>query len=155
MTRSTPGAIACKKNNTTGHRLRWPTECSLNYPRRNRMKRIVTLTAVALALGVGASAQAATDWAHVDQILGRKGAEQAGGVHRYGFPRSDLTVTVDGVAIKPSLALGGWIAFLPTGEGAMFMGDLVLTDTEVNPVMQRLIADGVEITAVHNHLLRT
>jgi hypothetical protein len=59
------------------------------------------------------------------------------------------------VAIKPALALGGWIAFLPSGSSAMFMGDLVLTDTEISPVMERLIADGVEISAVHNHLLRT
>jgi hypothetical protein len=118
------------------------------------MNRIAVLTAT-LALGIGASAQAATDWSQVDQILGRKGAEPGGGVHKYSFPRSDLTVTVDGVGIKPALALGGWIAFLPTPHGAMFMGDLVLTDTEISPVMQRLIADGVEITAVHNHLLRT
>ena len=55
----------------------------------------------------------------------------------------------------PALALGGWVAFQPAGSGTMFMGDLVLTDTEISPVMQRLIQDGVEITAVHNHLLRT
>ncbi len=95
------------------------------------------------------------DWSKVDQAIGRKGAEQAGGVHKYGFPRSDLNVTVDGVAIKPSLALGGWVAFLPTSDGAMFMGDLVLTDTEISPVMQRLIAGGVQISAIHNHLIRT
>jgi Domain of Unknown Function (DUF1259) len=91
----------------------------------------------------------------VDQALGRKGADQPGGVHKYSFPRSDLQVSLDGVAIKPALALGGWVAFQPAGSGAMFMGDLVLTETEINPVMARLIADGVEITAVHNHLLRT
>jgi len=95
------------------------------------------------------------DWSKVDQAIGRKGAEQAGGVHRYGFPRSDLQVTVDGIAIKPALALGGWVAFMPTADGAMFMGDLVLTDTEISPVMQRLIADGIEISAIHNHLIRT
>lgn len=120
------------------------------------MNRIATSTAALCALAISLSAWAATpDWAQVDQVLGRKGAEPGGGVHRYGFPRSDLTVTVDGVGIKPALALGGWIAFLPTGDGAMFMGDLVLTDTEISPVMERLIADGVEVTAVHNHLLRT
>jgi hypothetical protein len=95
------------------------------------------------------------DWSKVDQAIGKKGADQPGGVHKFSFPRSDLKVTVDGVAIKPALALGGWIAFEPTSSGAMFMGDLVLTDTEISPVMERLIADGVEITAVHNHLLRT
>jgi hypothetical protein len=87
--------------------------------------------------------------------MGRKGTELAGGVHRYGLPRSDLHVVVDGVTIKPALALGSWLAFQPSGDGAMVMGDLVLTDTEISPVMQRLIEDGIEITAIHNHLLRT
>ena len=109
-----------------------------------------------LALARCASASAAEiDWSKVDQALGKKGSDQPGGVHKYGLPRSDLKVTVDGVAIKPALALGSWLAFQPTADGAMFMGDLVLTDTEISPVMQRLIEGGVEITAVHNHLLRT
>jgi hypothetical protein len=120
------------------------------------MNRTRLLAATVLSLAAsGWVAAADVDWSKVDQAIGRKGAEQAGGVHRYGFPRSDLKVTVDGVAIKPALALGGWVAFLPTPDGAMFMGDLVLTDTEISPVMQRLIADGVEISAIHNHLIRT
>ncbi|HYM43159.1 MAG TPA: DUF1259 domain-containing protein [Steroidobacteraceae bacterium] len=98
---------------------------------------------------------AGIDWSKVDLAIGKKGAELPGGVHKYGLPRSDLQVTVDGVAIKPALALGSWLAFQPAGDGAMLMGDLVLTDTEISPVMQRLIAGGVEITAIHNHLLRT
>ena len=114
----------------------------------------IALLTIALTLTTPVAA-AEIDWSKVDQAIGRKGTEQAGGVHRYGFARSDLHVTVDGVAIKPALALGGWVAFAPAGTGAMCMGDLVLTDTEVSPVMQRLIADGVEITAIHNHLLRT
>jgi hypothetical protein len=120
------------------------------------MNRCTTALASLAALAIAASAGAANiDWTKVDQAIGKNGAEQPGGVHKYSFPRSDLHVTVDGVAIKPALALGGWIAFQPAGSGAMFMGDLVLTDTEINPVMARLIADGVEITAVHNHLMRT
>jgi len=120
------------------------------------MKRTEWLLATVLSLAAsGWVAAADVDWSKVDEAIGRKGAEQPGGVHRYGFPRSDLKVTVDGVAIKPALALGGWVAFLPTSDGAMFMGDLVLTDTEISPVMQRLIADGVEISAIHNHLIRT
>jgi hypothetical protein len=95
------------------------------------------------------------DWSKVDQAIGRPGTDQPGGVHRFSFPRSDLHVTVDGTPIKPALALGGWVAFQSVGNEAMFMGDLVLLDTEISPVMQRLIADGVEITAIHNHLLRT
>jgi hypothetical protein len=112
--------------------------------------------ASALTLVVYTTSPAADfDWAKVDQALGKKGSDQPGGVHKYGLPRSDLNVSVDGVAIKPALALGSWIAFQPTADGAMFMGDLVLTDTEISPVMQRLVEGGIEITAVHNHLLRT
>jgi hypothetical protein len=74
------------------------------------MTRILSILASLTALTFGTTAIAAdTDWSKVDQVLGRKGAEQAGGVHRYGLPRSDMKVTVDGVAIKPSLALGGWV----------------------------------------------
>src|SRR5580693_874190 len=93
------------------------------------------------------------DWQKVDEALGRKPAV-SGDVRRYGFPRSDLTVTLDGVTIKPALALGGWVAFKPMHGEAMIMGDLVLLETEVNPVMLKLIEGGLEITAVHNHLLR-
>ena len=93
------------------------------------------------------------DWQKVDDALGRKPAV-SGDVHRYGFPRSDLAVTLDGVTIKPALALGGWVAFEPMHGEAMVMGDLVLLETEINPVMLKLIEGGLEITAVHNHLLR-
>jgi hypothetical protein len=93
------------------------------------------------------------DWQKVDDAFGRKPAV-SGDVHRYGFPRTDLAVTLDGVAIKPALALGGWVAFKPAHGGVMAMGDLVLLETEVNPVMLKLIEGGLEITAVHNHLLR-
>src|SRR4051795_2923629 len=93
------------------------------------------------------------DWNKVDDTLGRKPVV-SGDVHRYGFPRTDLTVTLDGVTIKPALALGGWVAFKAMHGEAMVMGDLVLLETEINPVMLKLIEGGVEITAVHNHLLR-
>ena len=119
---------------------------------RRNLTQIAGVLAVAL---VGTATAAGIDWSKVDLALGKKGSDQPGGVHKYGLPRSDLNVTVDGVAIKPALALGSWLAFQPAGDGAMFMGDLVLTDTEISPVMQRLTQGGVEITAVHNHLLRT
>jgi Domain of Unknown Function (DUF1259) len=95
------------------------------------------------------------DWQKVDEAFGRKPAVVAGDVHRYGFPRSDLTVTLDGVTIKPALALGGWVAFKAMGGEAMAMGDLVLLETEIKPVMTKLIENGLDITAVHNHLLRS
>jgi len=93
------------------------------------------------------------DWQKVDDTLGRKPAV-AGDVRRYGFPRSDFKVRLDGVKIKPALALGGWLAFKPMGSQAMVMGDLVVLETEVRPVMMKMIQGGLEITAVHNHLLR-
>jgi len=93
------------------------------------------------------------DWQKVDETLGRKAAV-SDDVHRYGFPRTDLSVTLDGVTVKPGLALGGWVAFKPMHGGVMAMGDLVLLETEINPVMAKMIAGGLEITAVHNHLLR-
>src|SRR2546426_12044184 len=100
----------------------------------------------------GSAAAQEVDWGKVDAALGRKPAV-SGDVHRYGFPRTDLSVTLDGVAIKPALALGGWVAFKPMHGEAMVMGDLVLLETEINPVMLKLIEGGLEITAVHNHLL--
>lgn len=100
-------------------------------------------------------AWAAPEWPKVDAALGRKGVEQAGGAYRYSFPRSDLRVVLDGVPIKPSLALGSWATFQPMGEEVMVMGDLVLTHEEVNPVMSRLLQGGFTVTALHNHLLRS
>ena len=113
----------------------------------------VLAVAGALALGSAAASAQALNWEKVDAALGRK-ATVSGDVHRYGFPRTDLNVTVDGVTIKPSLALGGWIAFKPAHGGAMVMGDLVLLDSEIAPVMTALIHNGLEITAIHNHVLR-
>jgi hypothetical protein len=115
------------------------------------------LTVMALATGAGAAnAASGTDWAQVDQTLGRKGATPSGEIHRYGFPRSDLNVTVDGVTIKPAFALGGWVAFesMPSGV-SMMMGDLVLRDTEIGPVVKKVLDEGLEVSAIHNHLLRT
>src|SRR6202790_419578 len=120
------------------------------------MRRLSTLIAATSGIVLAAAAGAADiDWGKVDQALGKAGTNQPGGVHKDGLPRSDLKITVDGVAIKPTLALGSWLGFMPMGSGAMFMGDLVLTESEIEPVMKRLIDDGVEITAIHNHLLRT
>ena len=93
------------------------------------------------------------DWSAVDQALGRKGAPQPGGVMKYSFPRSDLQVTARGIQLKPALALGGWIAFQRVAGDAMMMGDLVLTEDEVGPVMRSLQRNGVEQTALHNHEL--
>ena len=116
------------------------------------------ISRVLLGGAIAASATAACaqeiDWSKVDTAFGRKAAVVSGDVHRYGFPRSDLTVALDGVTIKPALALGGWVAFKPMGQQTMVMGDLVLLESEINPVMAKMIENGIEITAIHNHLLR-
>lgn len=118
------------------------------------MKRRLALVALFAAAAMPALAHAAEiDWKMVDAALG-KSAAVSGDVHRYSLPRSDLKVTLDDVAIKPALALGGWVAFAPMGGEAMVMGDLVLLDTEINPVMTKLLDGGLEITAIHNHILR-
>jgi hypothetical protein len=93
------------------------------------------------------------DWKAVEQAMGRTGATQPGDVYRFSMPRSDLAVTVQGVRLKPALALGSWIAFKATSDGAMAMGDLVLKEGEVAPVMSRLQEAGIEQTAVHHHVL--
>jgi hypothetical protein len=123
------------------------------------MNRFSVLAACLLSVVTLSSAPAHAarmgDWHKVDRTLGRQGKDLPGGVHKLGFPRSDLKVTLDSTAIKAPLALGSWVTFMPAHGGAMLMGDLVLTETEIGPVMKRLVAGGVEITAVHNHLLRT
>jgi hypothetical protein len=118
--------------------------------------RVVSTFLLGAALAASATAAFAQDidWQKVDDAFGRKAAVVSGDVHRYGFPRTDLTVTLDGVTIKPALALGGWVAFKAMGGEVMAMGDLVLLDTEIKPVMTKLIESGLDITAVHNHLLR-
>ena len=118
------------------------------------MKRNLMLLTLVTAVAFPTLATTAEiDWKKVDAALG-KTAAVSGEVHRYGIPRSDLHVTLDGVAIKPALALGGWVAFAPMHGEAMVMGDLVLLESEITPVMTKLLDGGLDITAVHNHILR-
>ena len=109
------------------------------------LSAFVTFTSTAVAQG---------EWDAVAKAIGRPGTEMPGGVYRVGIGRSDLTVTLDGVQIKPALALGSYLAFQKSGKEAMVMGDLVLLQEEINPVMKKLIEQGIQITAIHNHLLR-
>jgi hypothetical protein len=99
------------------------------------------------------TAPAASDWKAVEQALGRSGQLQGDGAYKFGLPRGDLKVTVDGVQVKPTLALGSWIAFSSPGQDAMLMGDLVLAEDEVSPVMLALQENGLQVTALHNHVL--
>jgi hypothetical protein len=120
------------------------------------MSSVVRRVSLALAMMLSTAALAVeSDWGQVAEALGKTGSEMPGGVYRVGLPRSDLKVTLDGVEIKPALALGSWLAFQKTGDQAMVMGDLVLTADEVSPVMNKLVEGGVDITGLHNHLLRS
>ena len=105
-----------------------------------------------IAGGAGVARAADPDWKAVEQALGKAGQLQAGDVFRVGMPRTDLAVTVKGVAVKAGFALGSYAAFKQVGEQAMVMGDLVLLDQEVPAVMSGLLGGGLEVTAVHNHL---
>src|SRR5260370_917989 len=118
------------------------------------MKRNLTILTLATALAFPTLVKAADiDWKKVDAALG-KTAAVSGEVHRYGIPRSDLHVTLDGVAIKPALPLGGWVAFAPMHGEAMVMGDLVLLETEITPVMTKFLNGGAAITAISTHIPR-
>src|SRR2546423_3979888 len=114
------------------------------------LNRLATCALVAFTTSANAQG---VDWQKVDTAIGR-GAAVTGDVHRYGFPRTDLQGTVDGVTIRAAFALGGWAAFKPMGNMAMVMGDLVLVGNEINPVISKLQEGGLEVTAIHNHLLR-
>jgi len=136
---------------------------SVRHHHRGRWRWGVRLAAAALGVaahpGVGHAQGGASagDWSAVDRALGRPGKPQPGEVQKYSFPRSDLHVTVGGVAVKPALALGSWVAFKRMGgsdSGAMAMGDLVLTEAEVSAVVAKLQAGGIQQTALHNHLQR-
>jgi Domain of Unknown Function (DUF1259) len=106
------------------------------------------------ALFVLVAAAPRKDWKDVEQAIGRTGYMQPGDVYKVSFPRGDLTVTLDGVTIKPALALGSWAAFKDIGGGyVLTMGDLVLLDSEVSPVIDALQKGGIEQSALHNHLL--
>jgi len=118
----------------------------------------IVSTATVLLIGGGAAAGAPSrqvadvDWSAVQDALGRPGTMMAGDVYRIGMPRTDLKVTVNGVPVQAGFALGSYAAFKQMADGAMVMGDLVLLDEEVNPVMSGLFDNGFEASGLHNHL---
>jgi hypothetical protein len=120
---------------------------------KNTMRSVFAALLLGVMFNTPAFAQGIY-WQTVDQILSRKPAVESSDLRRYSFPRTDLRVTLDGVAIKPALALGGWMAFKQIETQVTVMGDLVLLEAEINPVMQKMIEGGLEITAVRNVLLR-
>jgi len=114
----------------------------------------VSFASSAAAQTASTAAQSARYWKPVEDALGRKGTPNPGGVLKFSFPRSDLRVVLSGVILKPALALGTWVAFKRIGDHVMVMGDLVLLDSEVAEVLGSLQQNGVEQTALHNHLVR-
>jgi len=135
--------------------------CQRNISVRVLKILLTIVTTASLCCGILATGQTATaassngtdDWKQVEAAMGRPGQMQPGDVIKFGMPRKDLHVVLDGVDIKAGLALGSWAAFRRDGAGAMVMGDLVLTEDEVEPVMMKLQEGGIHESAVHNHLL--
>ena len=113
---------------------------------------VVVVLFLTMTIGVAQTASQANDWKPVEDALGRTG-QVSGEVIRFGMPRKDLHVKLEGVEIKPGLALGSWAAFKKEGNAAMVMGDLVLTEGEIQAVMAKLQEGGIEETAIHNHLI--
>jgi hypothetical protein len=125
-------------------------------PEETSMKRTTAALILAFLTTLSLGAQETTDptWKQVDGVFGVAGKDLAGGVHRFGWPRRDLRVRVGDVPVQPALALGSWGAFLKMGDGrAMAMGDLVLLESELTPVLTTLVTGGMEISAIHNHLV--
>src|SRR4051812_16611125 len=116
------------------------------------MRKLIVLVTVALFPVATAFGQA-SDWSAVEAAIGRSGVAQSGDVYRFNFPRNDLKVVVGSVQLKPALALGGWVAFKRVTDGAIATGDLVLLESEVNPVVSALQAGGVEQSAIHHHVI--
>ncbi|HEX4851804.1 MAG TPA: DUF1259 domain-containing protein, partial [Puia sp.] len=93
------------------------------------------------------------DIATIDRVVGMKGKE-SNGEYKITVPQNDLQVEVDGFKIIPFMGLGSWAAFTPSQDGAMVMGDIILTENDVKPVQQEVIRQGLTITAIHNHFIR-
>ena len=112
----------------------------------------IICVAMSLALGTLASAQdMPTDYQDVLTSLGKKGDYKAN-VLKVNIPRNDLHVTVANVKTPTPFGFGGWVAMTKATDGMdVMMGDLVLTQDEVNPVMSALLDNGLEVTALHNH----
>jgi Domain of Unknown Function (DUF1259) len=120
---------------------------------RTALPLLLLIAVVPLALAQ-APASAGQPWQAVEQAMGRPGQMQPGDVLKFALPRRDMHVSIDRVEVRAGFGLGSWVAFKGAPQSAMVMGDLVLADSEVEPVLTSLEEGGVEITALHNHLLR-
>lgn len=117
--------------------------------------RRLAVTALLLPFAAAlAASPPETGWEPVDAVFGSAGKDLPGNVRRYGWPRTDLRVTIGSVPVEPGLALGAWAGFMraPGGNEAITMGDLVVLESELAPVLDHLESGGFEILAIHNHL---
>jgi biotin operon repressor len=120
---------------------------------RDALRVTVPMLCLLLCItGAAWAQQSGSAWKPVEDAMGRSGT-MMGDVLRFGMPRKDLHVMVRGTAIKPGLALGSWAAFKKMDRDAMVMGDLVLTEDEIEPVMRKLQEGGIDVAAIHNHLI--
>src|SRR6266568_3835505 len=116
------------------------------------MKRMLVV-AVLASSGVAAAAPA-LDGAQIQELTGAKGKlDEKEGVFKVSVPRADLKVVAGGVHLTPPMGLTTWAAFTRSGEHTMVMGDMCLTEDQVNPVMSAALDNGLEVTALHNHFL--
>jgi hypothetical protein len=115
------------------------------------MKRVFLVLALVLLSFTSVEAKG-TGWEGVEKVFAQKGKTQ-GDMYKLTFPRSDLSVRMGEVKVEPALALTSWIGFKKMGNGAMMMGDMVLLEREVAPVTEKLVAEGLDVTAIHNHLI--
>jgi hypothetical protein len=112
------------------------------------------LLCVALWLLPAFAQGAALDTANIERLTGLKGAlNEKEGVFKVSFPRKDIEATVAGTRMIPDLGLTAWAAFTSAGDHTMVMGDIVLLENEVNPVMSSALDNGLQVTALHNHFL--
>ena len=118
-------------------------------PRSLRRAAVLGLALMAAAVAHATPAQ----YDKVDAVFGKQSQALQGNVYKYTWPRNDLHITVNGTPIAPGLALGSWAAFTPIKDQTWVMGDLVLLQPEVGPVIERLQESNFEITGIHNHLI--
>jgi len=123
------------------------------------MLKALVSAVIAVSFAVSAAGQttragSALDTARIEQLTGAKGKlDEKEGAFKVSVPRTDLAVTAAGVRLTPPLGLTSWASFQRAGERAMVMGDLVLLEDQVNPVMSAALDNGLEVTALHNHFL--
>lgn len=131
----TPRLLAQQKMKTKDEKLK-VKESGDNIGKKLGLQSIVTL-----------------DTAAIEKIMGLKG-KSSNGEYKVTIPQNDLSILVDGFKIIPAMGLGTWVAFTPSPEGAMVMGDIIVTETDLKPVQEEIIRQGLTISAIHNHFVR-